>query len=125
MIVALSQKIPLVQSMELVEAMAARRALFFAKELSLFDVEMEGDCSRVLAALNMVRSCSTLFGHVIDECKSLGMSLCSCKFNHVRREGNRLVHVLAKRAVISVDMNVWVESLLNDLDSVFQSDLFQ
>lgn len=58
MITALSQKIPLVQSMELVEAMAARRALFFAKELSLFDVEMEGDCSRVLAALNMVRSCT-------------------------------------------------------------------
>ena len=118
-ITALSQKIPLVQSVELAEAMAARWALLFAKELSLFDVEIEGDCSRVLAALNMARSCSTLFGHVIDECKSLGASLRSCKFNHVRREGNRLAHALARRAVISADMDVWVESLPSDLDSVF------
>ncbi|XP_030928675.1 uncharacterized protein LOC115954851 [Quercus lobata] len=118
-ITALSQKIPLVQSVELVEAMAARRALLFAKELSLFDVEIEGDCSRVLAALNMARSCSTLFGYVIDECKSLGALLCSCKFSHVRREGNRLAHALARRAVISADMDVWVESLPSDLDSVF------
>ena len=124
-IAALSQKIPLVQSVELAEAMAARRALLFAKELSLFDVEIEGDCSRVLAALIMARSCSTLFGHVIDECKSLGASLRSCKFNHVRREGNRLAHALARRAIISVDTDVWVESLPSDLDNVFQSDLIQ
>ena len=124
MITALSQKIPLVQSMELVKAMAARGALLFAKELSLFDVEIEGDCSRVLAALNMARSCSTLFGYVIDECKSLGASLCSCKFSHVRREGNRLAHALARRAVISADTDVWVESLPSDLNSIFQSDLF-
>ena len=47
------------------------------------------------------------------------MSLRSCKFNHVRREGNRLAHVLAKGAVISVDTNIWVESLSNNLDSVY------
>ena len=69
-------------------------------------MEIEGDCSRVLAALNLARSCSTLFGHVIDEFKSLGTSLCSCKFSHVRRVGYRLVHALARRAVISADTNV-------------------
>ncbi|KAK7854750.1 hypothetical protein CFP56_031078 [Quercus suber] len=63
-IAALSRKIPLVQSVELANAMAARRALVFAKELSLFDVEIEGGCARVLAALNMSRRCNTLFGHV-------------------------------------------------------------
>ena len=82
-IAALSHKIPLVQSIELVEAMAARYAMVFAKELSLFDVEIEGDCSRVITALNMPRRCGTLFGHVIDDCKSLGASLRSCKFSHV------------------------------------------
>ena len=92
--------------MELVEAMAARQALLFAKELSLFDVEIEGDCSRVLTALNKARSCSTLFVHVIDECKSLGASLRSCKFSHVRREGNRLAYALVRRAVISTDTDV-------------------
>ena len=41
-IAALSHKIPLVQSVELAEAMIAHRAMLFAKELSLFDVEIEG-----------------------------------------------------------------------------------
>ena len=43
-IAALSQKIPLIQSVELAEAMAAHRAVLFTKELSLFNVEIEGDC---------------------------------------------------------------------------------
>ena len=42
-IAALSQKIPLVQTVELVEALAARTAVGFALELSLFSVELEGD----------------------------------------------------------------------------------
>ena len=72
----------------------------------------------------MSRRCSNLFGHVIDDCKSLGTSLRSYKFNHVRQEGNRLPHTLARRAVLSVDTDVWVEFLSSDLNSVFQLDLF-
>lgn len=34
------------------EALAARRALEFARELCLFDVVLEGDCLRVIQALN-------------------------------------------------------------------------
>ena len=99
--------------------------MVFAKELSLFDVEIKGDCSSFITALNMPKRCGTLFGHVIDDCKSLGASLRSCKFSHVRREGNRLAHALTRRAVLSVDTNVWEESLPSDLDSVFQSDSVQ
>ena len=76
----MSQKIPLVQSMELAEALAARRAVVFAKELSLFNVEIEGDRSRVIKALTDPRRCNTLFGHVIDESQSLGATLQYCKF---------------------------------------------
>ena len=61
-IAALSQNLPLVQSVELAEALAARRVLLFAKELSLFSVELEEDCSRVIKALIDSRRCNTLFG---------------------------------------------------------------
>ena len=37
---ALSQRIPLIHSMELAKAMAARRAVLFSKELSLFNAEI-------------------------------------------------------------------------------------
>ena len=67
----------------------------------------------------MPRRCGTLFGHVIDECKSLGVSLWSCKFSHVQREGNKLAHALSRRAVLSANTDVWVESLPSDLDSEF------
>ena len=74
-IAALSQRIPLVQSVELAEAKAAPRALLFAKELSLFNVEIEGDCSRVITALTELGRSCTLFGHVTDDCKRLDATL--------------------------------------------------
>ena len=122
-IAALSQKIHLVQMFELAEALATRMAVGFALELSLFNVELEGDCSRVISTLNASKSCNTLFGHVTDECRRVSTSLRFCKFQHVRRDGNRLAHALARRAILSADTNVWVESLPSDLEDVFQSDL--
>ena len=66
---------------------------------------------------------SILFGHIIDGCKRLGGTLRFYEFRHVCWEGNRLAHSLARRAVLSADIDVWVESLSSDLDVVFQSDL--
>ena len=77
---ALSQKLPLVRSVEMAEALAARRVLLFAKELSLFSLELEEDCSRVIKALIDLRRCNTLFGYVTDECRSLGATLRFCRF---------------------------------------------
>ena len=122
-IVALSQKIPLVQTVELAKALAARRVVGFALELSLFSVKLEGDYSRVISALNDLKSYNTLFGHVTNECRRVSASLRFCKFQHVRWEGNRLAHALTRRVVLSAKTNVWVESLPNDLEDVFQSDL--
>ena len=47
----------------------------FAKELSFFNVKIEGDWSWVIKALIDPRRCSTLFGHMIDESRSLGVTL--------------------------------------------------
>ena len=113
----------MVLTIELAEALATRKAVWFAMELSLFSVEFEGDFLRVISALNDLKRCNTLFGHVTDECKRVSASLRFYKFQHVRKEGNRLAHALARRAVLSTNMDVWVESLPGDLDDVFQSDL--
>ena len=86
--------------------MAARPAILFAKEWSLFDVEIKEDCSRVITVLNERGRSSTLFGHITDECKRLDATLQFCEFKHVCREGNRLSHSLVKRAVLSANINV-------------------
>ena len=58
-----------------------------------------------------------------NECRRVSASLRFCKFQHVRREGNRLAHALARKAILSANTDVWVESLPSDLDDVFQLDL--
>ena len=118
----LSQRIPRPQSVEHAEAIAACRAVILVKELMLFQVCFEGDCQRVIQAINARGACRTLFGHIIEEIRCFSSSLVSCSIVHVRREGNKLAHALARRAVLSVDTDVWVEELPNDLDDVFRSD---
>lgn len=105
-IAALSQKISMTQSVELAEALAARRAVTFDMELSLSRVIIEGDCLRVVQALKSLGRCNTLFGHVIEEARSLGESFQQYQFQHVQRDGNRLAHVLARRVVLFTDIDV-------------------
>ena len=45
---ALSQNVALVQSVEMAEALAGKRAIEFARELSFFDVLIEGDFLHVI-----------------------------------------------------------------------------
>ena len=107
----------------MVEALVAQRAVIFAREMSLFNIIVEGDCLTVIQALLCFGPCPLLFGHIIDETKRLGGVLRSCMFQHVRRDENRLAHNLAKKAVLFADLEVWVEDLPEDMDVVFQADL--
>ena len=91
------------------EAMAVRRAVLFVQEMCLSKVLVEGDCLRVVSAMNSLVCCNTLYGNVIEESRCQANQFQACKFIHVRRGGNKLVHALARRAVSSADFNVWVE----------------
>ena len=113
---ALSQKIPRPQSVEHAEALAIHRVVILVKELMLVQVCFEGNCQRVIQAINAPSACRTLFGHIIEEIRCFSSSLVGCSFIHVRREGNKLAHALDRRAVLSADTDVWVEELPNDLD---------
>ena len=119
----LSQKIALPQSVEMAEALAAKRALQLASEMSFLRVVVEGDCKRVVQALQAPGRSLTMYGHVIEDVRRIGATLQTCSFHHVLREGNALTHSLARRAVLITDTDVWVEELPSDLDDVFQNDL--
>ena len=93
--------------------------MVFAQELSLTNVIIEGDCLRVIHTLVYSGWCKTLFTQVIEETKRLGESLRLCQFLHVKRDGNKLAHALARKAVSSADTVVWVEELPSDLDDIF------
>ena len=86
-IAALSQKIKLPHSVDLAEALACSRATLFAQELSLFQVEFEGDSLRIIQAINNPGANLTLFGHVIEEIRGLCSNLHRSVFKHVQRGG--------------------------------------
>ena len=83
---------------------------------------MEGDCLKVVQALKARESCNTQYGTVIEDMRNQGAPMQACHFQHVRREGNKLGHALARRAVSSIDFDVRVEDLPSDLEDVFLSD---
>ena len=104
--------------MDLVEALATRRAISFAKELSIHQMLIEGDSLWVIQAINEARLVRTMYGHVVNDIRFLSSSV-SCSFLHVKRKGNSLAHALARRAVSSANLNVWLENLSRDLDDIF------
>ena len=83
---------------------------------------VEGNCFRVVMALNASDCCKTMYGNVIEETCRQGHRLQYCQFQHVRRGGNKLAHALTKKAVSFADCDVWVEELPSNLEDVFQTD---
>ena len=106
----------------MVEALAARRALTFAQEISIFSVEVEGDSLQVIRAISNKKLDRSGLGHIIQDIKQLGSYMQSCSFSHIGRGGNKLAHSLVRRAILAADTDVWLEELPQDLDDVFQFD---
>lgn len=84
-IAALSQNIQLPSSVDLVEALAARRALIFAQEISLVQVVVEGDSLKVIIAINSAKQNRTQWGHIIEDIKKASSCLHVCSFCHGSR----------------------------------------
>ena len=84
---------------------------------------VESNSLQVIKVINNTKPSKTSYGHIIDGIKLLSSSLPCCSFVHVRREGNKLAHALARRAILSADTDVWLEDLPRDLDDVFQFEL--
>ena len=91
---ALSKRIRLPSSVVLVEALAARRAVSFARKICILRVVVEGDSLQVIKAINTSKSFKAPYGHIFDEIKLLSSSMSCCNFIHVKRRGNKLAHTL-------------------------------
>ena len=95
---SLSQRIPYPHSVEAVEAYAARSATQFAIDLGFRDMIFEGDSFKIITALQHHSPCNTQYGHMIIDTKTIAQAFISCHYVHVKRDGNRAAHSLAKRA---------------------------
>ena len=121
-IAALAEKIPYPGSVEVLEALAARRAARFVVEVGLTASEFEGDSEVVWRALRTADGAHSSMGEIIKDTMSILGSLRTFSFSHTRRQGNCVAHALAKRAIVSFPLLVWMEHVPADISYVVISD---
>lgn len=81
---ALAKQIPLPPSVATVEALACRRVVPFAMELSVFDATIEGDAEMVSKALCAGGSNHPEYGLVINDSLRIASGFRFCNFTHVK-----------------------------------------
>ena len=119
----LAEKIEMPPTVEVLEAMAARRAMIFMEELGLRHAVFEGDSELVVKALVGLCPDRSSIGHIIKDCKSLRGVFQTCSFSHVRWQGNGVAHALARRARMSFPVSVWMESVPTDITYLVYVDV--
>jgi ribonuclease HI len=98
-----------------------KRSIQFALEIGIAEAEFEGDSQTIVNALNAPRPSLAPFGLLIADAKMLASQLQSFSFSHVKREGNRLAHALARKAHSCNSLEVWMESVPPDLEPLYLS----
>ncbi|XP_065620311.1 uncharacterized protein LOC136063608 [Quercus suber] len=120
-IASLSEQIQMPFSSDLVEALAAARAISFAYELSFTNYVLEGDSDVVIKALKHSDDSLSSFGHILASAKTLTDVKC-ITFSHTRRSGNAVAHNLAKHARHVLGFKVWIEDVPPHLHYVLIAD---
>lgn len=91
------------------EALACVHAIRFARDLGLRRVEFEGDSAVVISKLKSgVIDRSNISGYIWDA-RQLLLGFKHFKFQHIKRGGNRVAHLLAREGFLRNRDECWVE----------------
>ena len=112
---ALSMPTPLSNSFAVLEALACRRALFFAKEIGLRQVVFEGDSAMVIQVVTHGNAELAEYGHIVEDIRILAADFDFIQFSHVKRNCNAVVDTLAKKAKDSLNLTVWLKEVPEDI----------
>uniref|UniRef100_A0A2N9IR38 Peroxidase n=1 Tax=Fagus sylvatica TaxID=28930 RepID=A0A2N9IR38_FAGSY len=123
-IATLSQKVRGPQTVEMIEALAARRAIIFAKEVGIDDVEFEGDAVNVICDLSCQVPIHTPYGLIIEDARAILPNFQRPSLSHTRRSGNTVAHALARRAFNCNSPLIWMEEVPPDITHVLLNDFF-
>ncbi|XP_075665678.1 uncharacterized protein LOC142635406 [Castanea sativa] len=125
----LSEKIKKPPTMDILELLAAKRAMYFSLEISFTKFVFEGDAESLIKSLKyggwekaQGGWEKAQGGHLIKDIFAFVNSFQSISFSHVVRQGNAVTHALAQRARHSFPLTVWMESVPQDVASFVLSD---
>ena len=90
--------------------------------MSIFEATVEGDAEIVISALKDGSTSNPEFGHIIQDSLVLANDLRLCIFSHVKRLGNTVAHYLARKARSGNELQVWIESIPDDIAPLVYRD---
>lgn len=122
---AFTQTIPLPTLVEMVEVLATRGDLCFAKELGFDKIIVEGDSEVIIKVINSGGYPYSSFGHIIRDIKLLSSTVRFVVFSHSWRQCNRVAHGLARMACNFDPFQTWMEDVPPGVEEVYCSELVQ
>ena len=122
-IASMAARVPqLLQPIE-IEALAAYRALEFAREVGISDAVLEGDSSLVMTALASKTPSLAPFGLLLHDSLIVSVGFSKLSYSHTKREGNSVAHNLAQLAFNHQNCVIWMEDVPSDVLSFYHADL--
>ena len=118
---SLSEQTILPFSPDITEALAAARAISFARGLGFTSFTLEGDSTNIIKSLKSEEASLSAFGHILNSAKSM-MADGNIKFSHVGRMGNMVAHNLAQHARHVKGFSIWTEDVLSHLTHVLYAN---
>ena len=106
-----------------VEAKAIEEAIDFAWDIGLQDVVFECDSEVLRGALTRANTPSAAIVNVISSCVLQLQDFRSVKLSHVRRQGNKLAHILVQYAKCLENFVTWIEDNPTPIQSALAQDV--
>lgn len=104
------------------EALASLLAIQFACDLRFRQVEVEGDCAVVISKLNKTGLDHSEICAYISDAKTLAVSFEKIKFQHIKRGGNRVAHLLGREGYLPKRYVFWVEDGPDSIQAAVLTD---
>lgn len=98
-----------ISDVDIAEALSARHGLQIASEAGLRNLVLEVDCKKLFLYLSEKIHEISPFGKIVSDIIEFA-SHCSCiSFSHVKRQGNKVAHLLAQLCKSDMELRVWID----------------
>lgn len=118
-----SEKIPRACKADEIEALAAMKPLSFAFELGFWSAILDGDSLGLIQALKSEEQSLAPTGLLIEDVKMFANNYVRLLYSHIKRNGNRVAHSLAKNVLHIPNFQVWMEDVSSHIVSILQLDV--
>ena len=94
-----------------VETSVAKQAIELALELGFNNVELKGNSEILIKVLKSGNRSLAQYGHIVSNIHFLASHFSFFNLSRVHRHCNKVAHSLARRAILSPSLSIWIENV--------------